>query len=62
MHGHCSWSMGGEMSTGRAYAQGAFLGLPLLPVALHQAQLLSSTGMYKEGLKPVASSSLEKEG
>lgn len=48
---------GGE----KACAQGSILALPFLPAALHQAQLLSNARMCKEGLKPVASFSLEKK-
>lgn len=43
--------MGSEISVQSACAQGAFLEIHLLPIVVHQAQLLSSTRMYKEGTK-----------
>lgn len=49
VHGRCRWPRGSEMSMQSACAQGAFLKIHLLPIAVHQAQLLSSTRMYKEG-------------
>lgn len=51
---------GGERSTWGACAQGSILALPFLPAALHQPQLLPHARVCKEGLKPVASFSLEK--